>query len=144
MKRKQIKFIVGSMAIILTLIYLGFSGFNESFAYYQTVSELYASKEQAYERRLRVSGDVVPGSIFREGKVVRFTIHDPENKNDLLNIRYVGTDPLPDTFRDYATAVVAGEYGRDGVFTGNSMTAKCASKYEKETAAGVTAPETMK
>jgi hypothetical protein len=37
--------------------------------------------------------------------------------------------------------VVAGEYGRDGVFTGNSMTAKCASKYEKEAAAGVTTTE---
>ena len=141
MKRKQLKFVLGSVAIILTLVYLGFSGFNESFAYYQTVSELYASKDQAYERRLRVSGDVVPGSILREGKTVRFTIHDPENKSDLLNVRYVGTDPLPDTFRDYATAVVAGEYGRDGVFVGNSMTAKCASKYEKESAAGVSTSE---
>ena len=50
MKRKQLKFVVGSLVIVLTLIYLGFSGFNESFAYYQTVSELYASKDQAYER----------------------------------------------------------------------------------------------
>src|SRR5688572_5559589 len=98
MKRKQLKFVLGSMVILVTLLYLGFSGFNESFAYYQTVSELHATKDQAYERRLRVSGDVVPGSIVREGKVVRFTIHDPENKNDLLNVKFVGTDPLPDTF----------------------------------------------
>ena len=60
MKRKQLKFLVGSVVIILTLTYLGFSGFQASSAYYQTVSELYASKDAAYERRLKVAGDVVP------------------------------------------------------------------------------------
>ncbi len=71
MKRKQLKFLVGSLVIVLTLAYLGFSGYQESKAYYQTVSELYASKEKAYERRLKVAGDVVPGSIQREGNVCR-------------------------------------------------------------------------
>ena len=141
MKRKQLKFVVGALAIVLTLTYLGFSGFNESMSYYQTVSELYAEKDTAYDKRLRVSGDVVAGSIKREGTVVNFTIQDPDNKSDLLNVRYVGKDPLPDTFRDYAQAVVAGEYGRDGLFVAKSMTAKCASKYEKEAAAGVKTTE---
>ena len=145
MKRKQLKFVVGAFAIVLVLIYLGFAGFTESMAYYQTVSELYATKDTSYEKRLRISGDVEPGSIVREGKVVNFTIatvRDPNtHQKDILNIKYVGTDPLPDTFRDYAQAVVAGTYGRDGVFTANSMTAKCASKYEKEVAAGVKTTE---
>jgi cytochrome c-type biogenesis protein CcmE len=141
MKRKQLKFVAGAVAIVLTLIYLGFSGFNESFAYYQTVSEFHAAKETSYDKRLRVSGDVVAGTIKREGKVVNFTIQDPKQKTDLLHVKYVGTDPLPDTFRDYAQAVVAGQYNRDGVFVANSMTAKCASKYEKEAAAGVKTTE---
>ena len=88
-----------------------------------------------------MSGDVVAGSIKREGKIVNFTMKDPKNEADLLDVKYVGTDPLPDTFRDYAQAVVAGQYGRDGVFIANSMTAKCASKYEKEAAAGVKTTE---
>ena len=54
-----------------------------------------------------------------------------------LTVRYVGTDPRPDPFRDSAQTVGEGEYGRDGVFVARSMTAKCASKYEKETAAGL-------
>jgi cytochrome c-type biogenesis protein CcmE len=134
MKRKQLKFVVGSLIIVLTLIFLGFAGFQESMAYYQTVSELYATKDAAYERRLRVSGDVVPKSIERDGNTVRFLISE---NSSTLPVHYVGTDPLPDTFRDYATAVVEGTYGRDGVFTANKMQAKCASKYEKELAAGV-------
>ena len=141
MKRRQLKFLAGAVAIVLILIYLGFSGFNESMAYYQTVSEFRAAKDTPVGRRLRVSGNVVPGSIKREGKVVNFTIVDDKNDKDLLTVKYIGTDPLPDTFRDYAQAVVAGEYGSDGVFMSKSMTAKCASKYEKEAAAGVKTTE---
>lgn len=139
MKRKQLKFVVGSLVIVLTLTYLGYSGFNESLAYYQTVPELYAAKDKYYDKRLKVSGDVVPGSIVREGTKVKFVISpDPKTPKETLAVHYVGKDPLPDTFRDYATAVVDGTYSRDGVFTATAMQAKCASKYAKEAAAGVT------
>jgi cytochrome c-type biogenesis protein CcmE len=134
MKRKQLKFVGGALLIVLTLGYLGFSGFTESMAYYQTVSELYAAKDSYYDKRLRVSGDVVPGSIVREGTDLKFVI---QHENQTLPVHYVGTDPVPDTFRDYATAVVDGKYGRDGLFTAEGLQAKCASKYEKEAAAGV-------
>ena len=139
MKRKQIKFVVGSLAIVLTLTYLGYSGFNESLAYYQTVPEVYAEKERFYDKRLKVSGDVIPGSIVREGVTMKFMIAaDPKQPKEVLQVHYVGKDPLPDTFREYATAIVDGKYSRDGVFTATAMQAKCASKYAKEAEAGVT------
>ena len=140
MKRKQIKFVIGSVIIIAALAILGFTSFQENKSYYQTVSELYASKEMAYGRKLRVEGDVVAGSIERGAKETRFVIGHSDDKTQVaqtLSVRYVGSDPLPDTFRDYAQTVVEGEYGRDGIFVARSMTAKCASKYEKETAAGL-------
>ena len=140
MKRKQLKFVVGSVAIILTLAYLAYSGFKEGNAYYQTVNELYASKEQAYTRRLKVAGDVVPGSIQKDGKVINFMISQQDEKTkkvETLSVKYVGTDAPPDTFVDRAQAVVEGQLGHDGIFIANKMQAKCASKYEKEAAAGV-------
>jgi cytochrome c-type biogenesis protein CcmE len=74
---------------------------------------------------------------------VKFLISpDPKQPTESLQVHYVGRDPLPDTFRDYATAVVDGKYSRDGVFTATAMQAKCASKYEKETEAGVTPAKT--
>ena len=134
MKRKQLKFAVGSVLIILTLSYLAYSGFQESKTYYHTVPELYALKDAAYDTRLQVSGDVNPGSIKRDGKVVNFVIgQEPQT----LAIKYVGKDPLPDTLIDRATAMATGKMGRDGVFVADTMMAKCASKYEKESAAGV-------
>jgi cytochrome c-type biogenesis protein CcmE len=134
MKRKQLKFAIGSVVIILTLSYLAYSGYQESKTYYRTVPELYAMKEAAYDLRTQVSGDVIPGSIKREGKVVTFLIGDEAKP---LQVKYVGKDPLPDTLVNRATAMATGKLGRDGVFVADTMLAKCASKYEKETAAGV-------
>src|ERR1700733_10627729 len=142
MKRKQIKFVAGSVIIVVALAFLAFTGFQDNKSYYQTVSELYASKDVAYGRHLRVEGDVVPNSIVRDGKMVKFVIGHTDEKTkalETLPVNYIGTDPLPDTFRDYAQTVVDGKYGKDGVFVANSMTAKCASKYEKEKAAGIAA-----
>jgi cytochrome c-type biogenesis protein CcmE len=134
MKRKQLKFAVGSVVIVLTLSYLAYSGYQESKTYYQTVPELYAMKDNAYDKRLQVSGDVIPGSIKRDGKIVTFVMGaEPQT----LQVKYVGKDPLPDTLIDRATAMATGRMGRDGVFVADSMLAKCASKYEKEAAAGV-------
>lgn len=134
MKRKQLKFLVGSVVIILTLSYLAYSGYQESKTYFHTVPELYALKDQAYDLRLQVSGDVIPGSIKRDGKIVTFVIGEAPHT---LPVKYVGKDPLPDTLIDRATAMATGKMGRDGVFVADTMLAKCASKYEKEAAAGV-------
>ena len=136
MKRKQLKFVVGSVVIILTIAYLAYSGYQDSKSYFQTVPELYAMKDSAVGVRTQVSGDVVAGTIQRsdDGKVVDFVIgQEPKT----LKVRYIGKDPLPDTLIDRATAIASGSLGRDGVFTANQITAKCASKYEKEKAAGV-------
>jgi cytochrome c-type biogenesis protein CcmE len=135
MKRKQLKFAIGSVVIILTLSYLAYSGYQESKTYYRTVPELYAMKENAYDLRLQVSGDVVAQSIKRDGKVVTFMIG--EGQPQPLQVKYVGKDPLPDTLIDHATAMATGKLGRDGVFVADTMLAKCASKYEKESAAGI-------
>jgi cytochrome c-type biogenesis protein CcmE len=150
MKSKQLKFLVGSVAIVVALVYFGYQGINESMSYFQTVPELYASGDKAFERsRIKVQGEVVKGSIRREGGATVFTIGPkdfkvpegfaPGPETQTLQIRYVGTDALPDTFRDYASAIVTGKMKKDGTFEGTFIQAQCASKYERENAAGVTA-----
>jgi cytochrome c-type biogenesis protein CcmE len=135
MKRKQLKFVVGSAVIILTLAYLAYSGYQDSKSYFQTVPEVFAMKEAAYGVTMQVSGDVVAGTKERnkDGQVEFVIGQEPQT----LRVRYVGKAPLPDTLIDRATAVAGGKLGRDGVFVADSITAKCASKYEKEKAAGV-------
>lgn len=81
---------------------------------------------QAHSKRLRVAGQVVPGSIHRKGAGADFQIDEQGLK---LQVAYRGTEPPPDTFKDNAQALVEGSYGNDGVFQAQQIQAKCASKY---------------
>lgn len=116
------------IAIVLgTLGWLAVGGVDEAKAYYKTIPEVQAMGTDAFDKRLRVAGDVVEGSIRRMGKEVHFTIHQEDKK---LNVLYKGSDPLPDTFRNGAQALADGKLQQDGTFHATRIQAKCASKYE--------------
>jgi len=126
-KTNRFKFILGPAIILAVLTWLGVSGYQESKSYYVTLPELRALEDDAYSLRLRVAGNVLPGSIRRqEGRVV-FTLYQ---EDDRLAVVYTGTDPLPDTLVDDSEAVVTGSYARDNAFQAQQVQAKCASKYE--------------
>lgn len=127
MDRRTIKFLVGSLIIVGAIAWLGFSGFNESLAYYKTVDELKQMKNDAFNKRLRVAGNVVNGSIDRAPGSVNFKL---EQKGEILPVRYIGKDLLPDTFKDGAQALAEGHLMADGSFEAVKIQAKCASKYE--------------
>jgi cytochrome c-type biogenesis protein CcmE len=121
------KFALLVVAIVGTLAWLAAGGINETKTYYREISELRAMGDKAQDQRTRVGGDVVPGSIVRDAKEVRFTIHQGDLK---LNVVYKGIDPLPDTFKDGSQALADGKLRSDGVFQASKIQAKCASKYE--------------
>lgn len=127
------KFVIGTVIIVVAIAWLAFSGFNESKAYYKTVDELMAMKEEAHAVRLKVAGDVVKGSIERQGRSVKFKI---EQKGVVVPVNYVGNETLPDTFVDGVQAVVEGKYDQTGVFQADKIQAKCASKYQAKQKAG--------
>ncbi len=116
------------VAVILgVLVWLAMGGISDSKTYYKTIAELGQMGDQAKGKRLRVGGDVQPGSIVRNGAEVTFVMHQ-ESKT--LKVVYNGSDPLPDTFKDGAQALADGRLGPDGVFQASKIQAKCASKYE--------------
>jgi len=115
------------VVIVGTLAWLAAGGISESKTYYVTVSELSQMGEKAQGKRLRVAGDVAPGSIIRTGKEVEFTL---TQQGRALKCVYTGTSPLPDTFRDSVQAIADGELGPGNVFRASQIQAKCASKYQ--------------
>jgi cytochrome c-type biogenesis protein CcmE len=116
------------VVILATLAWLAFTAIRDSKAYFVTVTELeQMAPAEAHTRNLRVSGDVVPGSIHKGAKETDFKI---AQGGRVLSVSYVGTDPLPDTFVDNAQAVAAGRLLADGNFQADGVQAKCASKYE--------------
>ena len=115
--------------IVLSLAYLAYTGVEQSKSYYVTIAELKAQSAQGdaiYAKKLRVAGNVTPGSIKRLGSRVEFMLS--ENGN-MVPVIYSGTEAPPDTFKDDAQALAEGNFGRDGVFHATNLQAKCASKY---------------
>ena len=123
----QTKFMVGAALIVGTLGYLAYSGVAESKTYYHTISELNTLQGPALRQRMRVSGNVRDGSIQHLAGRVDFVL---EEQGRGLEVSYVGRDPLPDTFKDGAQALVEGHRMPDGKFVAEQVQAKCASKYE--------------
>lgn len=116
------------IAVILgTLLWLAAGGIDDTKSYYRTIAEINGLGDRAYDQRIRVTGNVVDGSLVRKGKDVEFTIVE---ENRTLKVVYSGAEPLPDTLRGGAQAMADGKLSRDGVFHASRVAAKCASKYE--------------
>ncbi|HXR96270.1 MAG TPA: cytochrome c maturation protein CcmE [Terriglobales bacterium] len=145
MRPATLKFGAVIVVILATLGWLAFTGIRDSKAYFVTVTELETMPPaEARARSIRVSGDVVPGSIRKSAAETDFEISEGGRK---LAVAYVGHDPLPDTFVDNAQAVAAGHLLASGSFRADGVQAKCASKYEpaaiKAARASGTAAATM-
>jgi cytochrome c-type biogenesis protein CcmE len=123
---RYLRFGIAITVIVASLGYLAFTGAQESKSYYVTIKELRGMGDQAYAKKLRVAGNVVPGSIKRQGSGAEFTLQE---ETQTLQVVYRGSEPPPDTFKDNSQALAIGTFGRDGAFHARELQAKCASKY---------------
>jgi len=130
---KYVKFGVVTGVILASLAYLAYTGVEQSKSYYVTIHELRGMGDRAYSKRLRVAGNVQPGSIKRMGTQVKFVLVE-QGQN--LPVVYNGTEAPPDTFKDDSQALADGSFGRDGVFHARALQAKCASKYAPQEPTG--------
>jgi cytochrome c-type biogenesis protein CcmE len=136
---RYFKFGGATVVILLALGYLAYTGVQESKSYYVTIKELRGMGDSAHTKRLRVAGNVQPGSIKRNGTKVEFVLIE---NDQTLQVSYSGTEPPPDTFKDNSQALADGSFGRDGVFHAKQLQAKCASKYAPQQP-GAAAPKSM-
>lgn len=128
MQQRSQRFRIGFAVVVVlgVIAWLALSGIQSNKSYYVTISELQGMGGKAYTRHLRVAGNVVPGSIARNGTHAQFVLVELGNR---LPVEYAGVEPPPDTFKDNAQALAIGTLGRDGVFHATELQAKCASKY---------------
>src|SRR5258708_24835218 len=99
---RYVKFGGATLLILLSLGYLAYTGVQESKSYYVTIQELHGMGDSAYTKRLRVAGNVQPGSIRRTGINVEFVLVE---KDQTLSVVYHGTEAPPDTFKDNSQAL---------------------------------------
>jgi len=123
---KYLKFGSAITVILVSMGFLAYTGVQDSKSYYVTIKELRGMGNGVYSKRLRVAGNVQPGSIKRNGTRVEFMLIE---QDQTLPVVYTGTEAPPDTFKDNSQALADGSFGRDGVFHAKALQAKCASKY---------------
>lgn len=135
MAKRKAKFAAGIVVIVFCLIYLVVSGFQKTAMYYFTVSELEAREADFVDKRIKLAGKVVPGSIQVDDqtRAVGFRIWEPvagadEGYSTQRAVTYMGV--VPDTFKDEADVILEGKTRADGVFQAETLLAKCPSKYE--------------
>src|SRR5947208_16936484 len=73
-RSKYLKFGGAIAVILISLAFLAYTGVQESKSYYVTIKELRGLGDGAYTKRLRVAGNVQPGSIKRSGTRVEFVL----------------------------------------------------------------------
>lgn len=129
----KLKFVVGSIVIVLAVILLAVQGLQEdsNISYSKSVSEVLVLGDRAKSLTLKVNGQLKKGSIQRNNMDLDFVITEG---NSELSIHYIGKDPIPDTFNNDmdAEVIVSGKLADNGVFKAERIQAKCASKYEAD------------
>jgi cytochrome c-type biogenesis protein CcmE len=135
MPAKKIKFIAGFAIIIVSLLVLVVSSSKQMSMYYFTVTELEAREIEFMDKRIKLAGKVVPGSIQQidGNRTVEFLIWEPLEKDAFSEkraVRYSGI--IPDTFRDESDVVLEGKTNNEGIFVAETLLAKCPSKYESK------------
>jgi cytochrome c-type biogenesis protein CcmE len=130
-RRTSTKFLVGGAVITLTIV--GLVGWAMSrpgsTAFYLTTSEVVERGPTAGAAAYRINGNVVAGTVERNGLETTFAITDGETEVTVYTDR-----PLPDAFRDDPDTEIVALGSFDGqTFTASEVLAKCPSKFKAET-----------
>ena len=121
---------VGILLVASATGFLVYRATGDNLAYYREVDELMAATGDV-DGKLRVSGDVVEGSVVRAEatRELRFEITNPgEGAGARIPVVYAGT--VPDIFRPGIQVVVEGRMDESGTFRAETLLAKCPSKYQ--------------
>lgn len=116
--------IVAVAAIVLGAIaFLVVKGLGDATVYFKTADEAVAEKASLGDRRFRIEGAVVTGSVRRDGDRVRFEII---NAGETVPVLHQG-DP-PELFKDGIPVVLEGRWNGN-VYESDRIMVKHTSEY---------------
>lgn len=145
MNKKKIKLLVALVVIVGGIGALILTAMRNTETYYFKPSEILskaAKDKETYGQRVRIGGIVVNKTVKgsaathkwefmvtdgREDKIVPVALSKTTLNNRII-VKYKGI--VPDTFKEGVIAICDGILDKDGVFTADSVMAKCPSKYE--------------
>lgn len=124
MSRKN-KMIFGGFIALVLIGYLIWSSFASASQKNISVKEIATNAEKYAGNQIRLTGKVAPGTIEKEGKVIKFEIYEGGYR---FKVVYKGG--VPNSFQDNADVIADGELSKDMTyFEAKSLIVKCPSKY---------------
>lgn len=131
-RKRRAKFALGGLAVVAIVAGLVAWAMTRpgATAFYLTVSEV-TSEDVARAEDFRVNGNVVPGSLERDGVTTSFAITD-----GAAELPIVTQETLPDAFwtaydNDPAAVEIVAQGNYDGeTFAASQVLAKCPSKFK--------------
>ena len=117
---------LAGIVVVAALGFLVFQGLGNATLYFRTADEAVAQKAQLGERRFRIEGDVVDGSVRQDGNDVSFTL---TSKSVEVPVIHKG-DP-PELFRPGIPVVLEGRFQGDH-FSSDRILVKHSETYVAE------------
>ena len=122
----------GRAALVVVLLAAGAllvtGALRGTLTYYRTPGEVLRDPDAARER-VRLGGDVVPGSLRRDGDLVVFRLAEGGQE---ITVEQRGAPP--GTFREGEGAVVEGTLSADGMFRSDRVVVRHGNEYRPSTA----------
>lgn len=127
MNNKKLKIILISVLSLLLLGFLALRAFENSAAYYYTISEVAA--QEMVEQKVRIKGQLVEGSVDYNASIplLKFALTD-----GLANVAVAYPGVLPDNFQHADEVIIEGKFNSNGEFMVSKLMLQCPSKYEGE------------
>ena len=135
MNKRKWRLLGASAVVLVALFYLVYGGMREAVVYFQTPSELTSNPTNARGKALRIGGQVVPGSLSKDGEKL-FYVFDLTDGVEKIRVRYRGIPP--DLFKEGKGAVVEGRLAPDGSFVATTILAKHSEEYSPPQPGGKT------
>jgi len=127
----KVRLVVIAVLLASTLGYLGYKGFVSGASYYLKVPELQARAAEFEGKPLRVSGQLVAGSVQGVAPEIRFSIGEA---GAVLPVVYQGVMPVVFERKDIPaqdiSVLAEGQLAPDGTFLASNILVKCPTKWE--------------
>jgi cytochrome c-type biogenesis protein CcmE len=129
MKKKALGGIVAIVMVLSGFGYLMYGGIGDNLVFFHTPGELLALGEDAYDRPLRLGGQVVPGTVRWNADELdlRFTLQDEDG-----HIEVISRKAPPAMFREGQGVIVEGRLNRAGVFESSNLMVKHSNEYRPD------------
>jgi cytochrome c-type biogenesis protein CcmE len=124
--RKKIGVAVALVLVLSSFGYLVYGGIGENIVYFVTPGELLAKGPDAYEKQIRLGGQVMPGTVQWNADALdlRFTLQDEDGQ-----VTVHSTKAPPAMFREGQGVIVEGRLNREGIFESSTVMVKHSNEY---------------